>query len=228
MKKFLSNMLKSDAEKERERKQQQQNPHHVKSKRHWDWDTGYSDMEIMQTSDDEIVKGKKMKDKFIPAFMDVAERFAQLSSAKRAQVGAIVVKDNRIISIGYNGMPSGWDNDCEMPVYPTRKQLDFMPTETLAEKFPFRDDQGEAYRLMTKPEVLHAESNALAKLARCTESALDATLFVTHEPCIDCAKMIYQAGINTVYFKHEYRSAKGSGADFLTKSGVKVIHVKRN
>jgi len=59
MKKFFSNMLKSDAEKERERKQQQQNPHHVKSKRHWDWDTGYSDLEIMQTSDDEIVKGKK-------------------------------------------------------------------------------------------------------------------------------------------------------------------------
>lgn len=160
--------------------------------------------------------------------MDVAERFAELSSAVRAQVGAIVVKDNRIISIGYNGMPSGWENECEMPVYPTSKQQLHMPDDLIAEKFPLVDEDGRNYRLMTKPEVLHAESNALAKLARCTESALDATLFVTHEPCIDCAKMIYQAGIDTVYFKHEYRSAKGSGAEFLTKSGVKVIHVTSN
>lgn len=169
-----------------------------------------------------------MKTKFILAFMDVAERFSALSSAKRAQVGCIVVKDNRIISIGYNGMPSGWDNECEMYAYPTQKQLDALPAETLAERFPFRDEHGEPYRLMTKPEVLHAESNALAKLAQCTESAQDAVVFVTHEPCIDCAKMIYQAGIHTVYYKHEYRSAKGSGAEFLTKSGVKVIHVNSN
>ena len=167
-----------------------------------------------------------MKSKFIPAYMDVAERFAEMSSAVRAKVGAIVVKENRIISIGYNGMPEGWDNTCEIPAYPTSKQSLHMSEAQIADRFPLTDEQGERYRLLTKPEVLHAESNALAKLARCTESAQDATLFVTHEPCIDCAKMIYQAGINTVYYKHEYRSAKGSGAEFLTKSGVTVNHAQ--
>lgn len=124
--------------------------------------------------------------------MDVAERFAQLSSAKRAQVGAIIVKDNRIISIGYNGMPSGWDNECE--------------------------HEGK-----TKPEVLHAETNAIAKVARSPESAEGATMFCTHLPCIDCAKLIYQSGICTVYYKHEYLAAKGSGKSFLIASGIEVI-----
>ena len=132
-----------------------------------------------------------MKQKFINAYMDVAERFAQLSSAKRLQVGAIVVKDDRIISIGYNGMPSGWDNCCE------------------------EDNK-------TKPEVIHAESNAISKLARGNESGEGATMFVTHQPCIDCAKLIYQSGIATVYYKNEYRSTQG--LDFLNKSGVEVIH----
>jgi dCMP deaminase len=130
-----------------------------------------------------------MKNKFIDAYMDVAERFAQLSSAKRLNVGAIVVKDDRIISIGYNGMPSGWDNCCE--------------------------HEGK-----TKPEVLHAEANALTKLAGSHESGKDATLFCTHAPCIDCAKLIYQTGIDTVYYKNDYRSTQG--LDFLTKSGVKI------
>ena len=91
-----------------------------------------------------------MKSKFIAAFMDVAERFAQLSSAKRLQVGAIVVKDDRIISIGYNGMPSGWDNECE-EVVPPNEWVEFE-------------------QLKTKPEVLHAETNAIAKLAKSSES----------------------------------------------------------
>ena len=132
--------------------------------------------------------------------MDVAERFAQLSSATRLQVGAIVVKDDRIISIGYNGMPSGWDNCCEEKVY-----------DTAAES---------TYQLKTKPEVLHAESNAIAKLARSSESGEGASIFITHSPCIDCAKLIYQSGIATVYYKNEYRSTQG--IDFLLKSGIKV------
>lgn len=131
-----------------------------------------------------------MKTKFIQAYMDVAARFAQLSSAKRLQVGAIVVKDDRIISIGYNGMPSGWDNCCE------------------------EDNK-------TKPEVIHAESNAISKLARGNESGEGATMFVTHQPCIDCAKLIYQSGIATVYYKNEYRSTQG--LDFLNKSDVQVV-----
>ena len=141
-----------------------------------------------------------MKDKFIQAYMDVAERFAQLSSAVRLQVGAIVVKDDRIISIGYNGMPAGWDNNCE-------NHIGF--------------DKGNPV-LKTKPEVIHAESNAISKLARGTESGAGATMFVTHQPCIDCAKLIYQSGIATVYYKNEYRSTQG--LDFLNKSGVEVIH----
>lgn len=120
--------------------------------------------------------------------MDCAERFAQLSSAKRAQVGAIIVKDNRIISIGYNGMPSGWDNCCE-------------------------DENNKS-----KPEVLHAETNAIAKVARSSESCKDATLFCTHEPCLDCAKLIYQSGISHVIYKNSYMSDKGSGLEFLEKS----------
>ena len=143
-----------------------------------------------------------MKSKFIAAFMDVAERFAQLSSAKRLQVGAIVVKDDRIISIGYNGMPSGWDNCCEDVV---------------------REDEVGFQVTKTKAEVLHAESNAVAKLAKSSESGLGATMFVTHAPCIDCAKLVYQSGIATVYYKNNYRSTQG--LEFLTKSNVDVIKV---
>ena len=144
-----------------------------------------------------------MKKKFIETYMDVAERFAQLSSAKRLQVGAIVVKDDRIISIGYNGMPSGWDNECE-EVVPPNEWVEFE-------------------QLKTKPEVLHAETNAIAKLAKSSESGLGATMFVTHAPCIDCAKLVYQSGIDTVYYKNDYRSTQG--LEFLTKSKVDVIKV---
>jgi dCMP deaminase len=139
-----------------------------------------------------------MKPKFITTYMEVAESFAKLSSAVRLQVGAIVVKDDRIISIGYNGMPSGWDNCCE--------------THT---------GDGADFKLTTKAEVLNAESNAVAKLAKSSESGLGATMFVTHQPCIDCAKLIYQSGIATVYYKNEYRSTQG--LDFLNKSGVEVV-----
>ena len=144
-----------------------------------------------------------MKEKFIDAYMDVAERFAQLSSAKRLNVGAIVVKDDRIISIGYNGMPGGWDNCCE--------------------DWDGEDDWGNTI-LKSKPEVLHAESNAIAKLARSSESGEGAAIFITHAPCIDCAKLIYQSGIATVYYKNEYRSTQG--IDFLKKSGVVIHHHK--
>ena len=133
--------------------------------------------------------------------MDVAESFAKLSSAVRLQVGAIVVKDDRIISIGYNGMPTGWDNCCEDII---------------------RTDEVGFQVTKTKAEVLHAETNAVAKLAKSSESGLGATMFVTHAPCIDCAKLVYQSGIATVYYKNDYRSTQG--IEFLTKSGVKVIH----
>lgn len=142
-----------------------------------------------------------MKQKFKHAYMDVAARFAELSSAVRLQVGAIVVKDDRIISIGYNGMPAGWDNVCEDSVF----------------------QQDGSVGLKTKPEVLHAESNAIAKLARCSESGQGASIFVTHSPCIDCAKLIYQSGINHVYYRNSYRSE--DGIEFLNRCGVTVEKV---
>jgi dCMP deaminase len=150
-----------------------------------------------------------MKQKFIDAHMKVAEVYAELSSAKRLHVGAIIVKDDRIISIGYNGMPSGWDNDCEDKMYIS----------------PWNSEHGEVlditYNLKTKPEVLHAETNAIAKLARTTESGLGATMFVTHAPCIDCAKLVYQSGINSVYYRNSYRN--DDGIEFLKKCNVEVI-----
>ena len=148
-----------------------------------------------------------MKQKFINAYMDVAERFAQLSSAVRLNVGAIVVKDDRIISIGYNGMPTGWDNCCEDEVL-----VDYGNRASDAK-----------YELKSKPEVLHAESNAIAKLAKSNESGNGATIFITHAPCIECAKLIYQSGISNVYYRNEYRSTQG--IEFLTKSGTNVERV---
>jgi dCMP deaminase len=144
-----------------------------------------------------------MKAKFVDAYMDVADRFSRLSSAKRLQVGAIVVKDDRIISIGYNGMPSGWDNNCENVV----------------------QHSDDSTQLKTKPEVLHAESNAIAKLARSSESGDGATLFVTHQPCMECAKLIYQSGIKAVYYAHPYRL--NDGLDFLQKSKINVTKVEK-
>lgn len=141
-----------------------------------------------------------MKEKHLDAFMDTAYRFAELSTAVRAQVGAIIVKDRRIISIGYNGMPSGWDNVCEDTVY----------------------QQDGSTALKTKAEVLHAEANAIAKLAQSPESARDSTLFCTHMPCIECAKLIHQSGIRTVFYGERYEAAKGSGEEFLSKSGIKL------
>lgn len=158
-----------------------------------------------------------MKQKFIDAYMNVAQTFAGLSSARRLHVGAIIVKDERIISIGYNGMPSGWDNNCEDKIYCDdgdwfEQQL---PKDS---NLPWKK-----YKLVTKPEVLHAETNAIAKLAKSTESGVDATLFVTHAPCLDCAKLVYQSGINSVFYRNSYRN--DDGLQFLQKAGVTVEKV---
>ena len=145
-----------------------------------------------------------MKKKLIDAYMKTAETFAELSHAKRLHVGAIVVKDDRIISIGYNGMPAGWDNNCEDVV----------------------QHSDDTTTLKTKPEVLHAETNAIAKLARSSDSGLGADIFITHAPCLDCAKLIYQSGIQRVWYGTEYRSS--DGPEFLRKSGVTVEQVTRD
>jgi dCMP deaminase len=131
-----------------------------------------------------------LKDRWIQYYVKVAKETALLSKAKKLQVGCVIVRDNRILSIGYNGTPSGWDNCCE--------------------------ENGK-----TKPEVLHAEANALMKLCSSTESSLRATLFVTHTPCIECAKLIYQAGISQVYYINQYDATKGCGQEFLEKAGIR-------
>jgi dCMP deaminase len=131
-----------------------------------------------------------LKKKIIDAHMKVAETYAQLSSAVRLKVGAIVVKKDRIISIGYNGTPSGWDNVCE-------------------------DDNNK-----TLPYVIHAEANAISKLAKSQESGNKSIMFITHAPCMECSKLIFTTGIKKVFYKEEYRDL--SGIEFLQKCGVEV------
>ena len=150
--------------------------------------------------------------------MKVAETFAELSSAVRLHVGAIVVKDDRIISIGYNGMPSGWDNNCENTEYVGSDEQ--IPSPDEMKRLGFTGTDQGWYRLKTKPEVLHAETNAIAKLAKSTESGMGATMFITHAPCLGCAKLIYQSGINHVLYRNSYRS--DDGIKFLEKASVQV------
>jgi dCMP deaminase len=139
--------------------------------------------------------------------MDVAERFAKLSSAKRLQVGAIIVKEDRIISIGYNGMPAGWTNECE---YEDVIYINGTPMMDIPEN----------RELITKPEVIHAEANAIAKLAKSSESGKYSTMFLTHAPCLECAKQIYTAGIRNVFYRNQYRST--DGVEFLKKCNIEV------
>ena len=135
---------------------------------------------------------KRLNSKHIHAHMKSAFNYADCSTAEKLKVGCVLVKDDRIISIGYNGMPPGWSNTCE----------------TLS----FFNEFGKqllTQALVTKPEVLHAEENAITKLARSTESGEGATAFITHAPCLSCAKLLYSSGIVEVYYVHEYRDTAG-------------------
>ena len=132
-----------------------------------------------------------MKNKYIRAHLEVARIYGELSTADRLKVGCIIVKDDRIISIGYNGMPSGGSNVCEE-------------------------------NNVTKPEVLHAEANAITKLAKSTESGEDSYMFCTYAPCVDCAKLIMQSGIKEFHYEHRYKSS--DGLDLLEKySNIKIV-----
>lgn len=133
-----------------------------------------------------------MKNKFIKAHLKVARVYGELSSATRLKVGCIIVKDDRIISIGYNGMPSGGSNVCE--------------------------EDGK-----TKREVLHAEANAILKLARSTESGLNSSMFTTYAPCIHCAKLILQSGISELYYEEDYKN--DDGIEFLKEYGYLQIKI---
>ena len=169
-----------------------------------------------------------MKDKFVSLYMDWAKRCSELSHARRLHVGAVVVKDDTVISYGYNGMPAGWDNDCEDKVW-DKGAGGWLSPEEIEEQYPYEGwhegaGRNVRYGLKTKPEVLHAESNAIAKLAKSNNSGLGADLFVTHSPCLDCAKLIYQSGIRRVWYGANYRD--DSGVKFLEKSGVEVKQIK--
>jgi dCMP deaminase len=126
-------------------------------------------------------------------YLELARSWSQLSKAKRMQVGCIIVKGNQIISDGFNGTPAGFNNCCE-------------------------DDE-----FVTKPEVLHAESNALMKLATSTNSSEGATAYITLSPCFECSKLLVQAKIKRVVYSDIYRV--NSGIDLLRKAGITVEHV---
>ena len=150
-----------------------------------------------------------MKQKFVDLYMDWAKRAAQLSHARRLQVGAVIVKDDSVISYGYNGMPAGWDNICEDEAVGFSDAVFGEPQTVIS--------QG----LKTRPEVLHAERNALDKLAkRGGVGGKDAAMVTTHAPCLECAKSIYGAGISQVFYGEDYRSEEG--IYFLKKCGVNI------
>ena len=136
---------------------------------------------------------EKKQLKYDKAYLKMALEWGKLSQCKRKQVGALIVKDRMIISDGFNGTPTGFDNCCE-------------------------DENGE-----TKWEVLHAEANAILKVASSTQSAKNATLYITLSPCVQCSKLIHQAGIKRVVYAKNYRDA--SGLNFLEKAGVTIKHL---
>lgn len=141
------------------------------------------------------MKPAKQK-RYDEAYLDMAKRWGQLSHCKRRQVGAIIVKDQMVISDGYNGTPAGFDNCCE-------------------------DEDGA-----TLWYVLHAEANAILKVAKSTNNAKGATLYLTLSPCKDCSKLILQAGITRLVYSQAYKD--DSGLQFLEKAGVEIVHIQQN
>jgi dCMP deaminase len=173
-----------------------------------------------------------MKPKFQKLYNNIAHEVAKMSHARRLQVGAVIVKDDRVISMGYNGMPAGWENNCELKEYMGSDAGGWLSPEEIYEQWPFEEtvvitndnesfEIDRRYRLKTKPEVLHAESNAVSKLAKSNDSGDGADIFVTHAPCMECSKLIFQSGIRRVYYSADYRD--DSGIKFLKISGVEVI-----
>ena len=144
-------------------------------------------------------RNKNKTTRYNNLWMRIAYDVSTMSHAQRKKVGCVIVKDGNTISMGWNGMPDGYDNCCEHVVGV--------------------DDVGTP-KYATKPEVLHAESNALMKLVKSTNSGEGATMYITCAPCIDCAKLIKQGGISQVYYAESYRDTKG--VDFLRNSGIIV------
>jgi dCMP deaminase len=173
---------------------------------------------------------KMMKDKFKRVYMNVAKEFASLSYARKLKVGAILVKDRRILSVGYNGTPAGWDNECETKEYMPSEEYSSDGSE---KRWPYQESTYpnddtlliRRYALRTRPEVIHAEMNVLMKIASSNESSKDSVLYCTHTPCIDCAKAIYQAGIAKVIVEEKYEAGRGTGEEFLHMCGVDIEYL---
>lgn len=171
-----------------------------------------------------------MNERMINFYMTLAKECAKMSRARRLQVGAILVKNNNIISFSWNGTPSNWDNNCE-DTYWMDISSNYLSPEEIKNQWPhegtYLDNEGNVvsgrYKLVTKPEVLHAEMNNLMKLAKSTASGENATMFVTHSPCLECAKGIYQAGIKEVFYENQYRS--NDGIEFLKKCRIAVTQI---
>lgn len=146
-------------------------------------------------------------------YMRIAYIIAEASHARKKKVGCLIVKGTTIIADGFNGMPSGFDNDCETPLYD--RSLTY-PVD------PFDEEDNLDFKpkdWLTKPEVLHAESNALMKLTRSTVSSEGATLYTTWSPCLNCAKLIIQAGIQRVVYNEDYKD--NPGLQLLHCAGIK-------
>lgn len=155
-------------------------------------------------------------------YMGIANHIAKMSYAKRAQVGAVIVKGDNIISMGWNGTPAGDDNACEDKEYMDRGAGGWLNPDEIEATWPYVDTDGKRYRLVTKKNVLHAESNALLKLLACDHpvSTTNATLYVTLSPCSECAKLIKQAKISRVVYLDNYRDT--GGVKLLSDRGVAV------
>lgn len=178
-------------------------------------------------------------EKFDSKYLSMARIWATNSHAKRSKVGALLVKDNMIISDGYNGTPKGFDNACEYRAgceFDVDDSWDFNYSKCAKTK---TDETGCLQRdirycsefkecpneiLVTKPEVLHAEANAITKVAKSTNSSEGSTLYVTLSPCLECAKLIIQSGIKRVVYYEEYRDT--SGLELLKKAGIEVEQIK--
>ncbi len=162
-----------------------------------------------------------MKIKLLDYYMNIAIMTAQMSYSEKLKVGCIIVNDERIVSYSWNGTPSGWDNKCELKLWMPEGSSHLDHVYPLVE---YSDYDSEAiigrYKLGTKPEVIHAESNAISKLARSNESGKDAVMFCTHSPCLECAKLIYQSGIKELYYREAFNRTEG--LDFLRKTYVEV------
>lgn len=153
-------------------------------------------------------------------YMEIAYSVAKLSYAQRRQVGCVIVKDHQIVSFGYNGTPKGFDNSCEDDDNRFYENPD--DALDLIER-GYTCDSGccTKHGAITKREVLHAESNALTKIAKSTLSSEGADLYTTTSPCFECAKLIIQSGIKQVFYNETYRDM--SGVDLLEQANINVI-----